>query len=302
MADKKELPLALIELFQTETDQNHVFSATEIREKLNARYGLTLERRTLYSNIELLRKYGYKISEWNSESGGYYLEERPLESSDIAILIQEVLSSSTIAKSKRKQLIEALLSELSAHEQKMFFPSAYELSEEREPSNLNIIRDCSQAIVACQEVSLRVSPPSFGSTDETDVLYGEPRKILYVEHHPVLMITSQGRIQYLRIDRIHAVEPTGVTFDPTLEVNPACLPVNRYGLYEGPWKNVLLRCNTELLEEIKDLFGTHLKAIEETESYFTIEVSLPEPGIEALHSRYKGQMEVVTSDIENEPA
>ena len=83
MADKKELPLALLEILESSTDKDHILSASQIRKKLESKYGLTLERRTLYSNIELLEKYGHKISSWRDNSEGYYLEERQKRCGDV---------------------------------------------------------------------------------------------------------------------------------------------------------------------------------------------------------------------------
>ena len=71
MADKKELPLALLEVLKEYTDEAHILSAKELTRILEEQYDLTLERRTLYANIELLRKYGFHISTWQENGYGY---------------------------------------------------------------------------------------------------------------------------------------------------------------------------------------------------------------------------------------
>ena len=74
MADnKKELPLALLEILRESTDENNILSTKELTTLLEKRYDLTLERRTLYANIELLKKYGSKISTWQENYTGYYV-------------------------------------------------------------------------------------------------------------------------------------------------------------------------------------------------------------------------------------
>ena len=75
MADKKELPLALLEILTKYTDHDHYLSTAEMTEILHSEYGLTLERRTLYSNMDLLKKYGHKISTWKDNGYGYCLTE-----------------------------------------------------------------------------------------------------------------------------------------------------------------------------------------------------------------------------------
>ena len=86
MADKKEIPFALLEILQENTDEEHRLSAREIIELLASRYGLEAERRTIYSNIDLLRKYGHNIDGWGKEKGGYALIDHQFTPKETLVL------------------------------------------------------------------------------------------------------------------------------------------------------------------------------------------------------------------------
>ena len=58
MSEKKELPLALLQILTRYTDANHVLTNKAINEILNKEYGLSMERRTMYANFDILAKYG----------------------------------------------------------------------------------------------------------------------------------------------------------------------------------------------------------------------------------------------------
>lgn len=86
MAEKKHISFALLQILQEESDENNILSAGELLEKLNKRLDLSIERRTLYSNIDILRQAGYEISDYNENKKGYYLKQRQFEKGEILLL------------------------------------------------------------------------------------------------------------------------------------------------------------------------------------------------------------------------
>ena len=73
MAIKKHSAFALLDILIKYTDENHLLTAREIINILEKQYDLTIERRTLYSNIEILEQAGYKISKYEDNGKGYFL-------------------------------------------------------------------------------------------------------------------------------------------------------------------------------------------------------------------------------------
>ena len=64
MAEKKHSVLALLKIFIEHSDMEHLLTVKDIQRYLDVEYGIKLERRTVYSNIEMLRAADYQISEY----------------------------------------------------------------------------------------------------------------------------------------------------------------------------------------------------------------------------------------------
>ena len=56
MAEKKYSALAMLDILKETTDKDHPLTTKEIISLLEMKYGLLLERLTIYSNIELLKQ------------------------------------------------------------------------------------------------------------------------------------------------------------------------------------------------------------------------------------------------------
>lgn len=108
MADKKELPLALIEILTKYTDQDHLLSTPQIISILESEYGLTCERRTIYANMELLKQYGYKVSTWHENSQGYYLTEHQFTDKEMQVLLELIKDTDMLTVREKRTLKQKL--------------------------------------------------------------------------------------------------------------------------------------------------------------------------------------------------
>ena len=65
MAEKKYSTLALLKVLEEYTDQDHILSLRQLQDRIESRSGLKLDRRTIYSNLEILEQNGYVISKFD---------------------------------------------------------------------------------------------------------------------------------------------------------------------------------------------------------------------------------------------
>ena len=109
---KKMLNILILEILRTYSDQDHHLTQQEIIRKLRADYGVEkIDRRSVKANVKSLYDMGYPIvgiDEEDTETDGYYLEEREFEDAELRMLIDSVLFSKTITGSSAKKLIEKL--------------------------------------------------------------------------------------------------------------------------------------------------------------------------------------------------
>lgn len=76
MAEEKMKILYLMRILLEETDQDHILNAEQLCQKMESRYSLTCNRKTIYSDIDRLKKYGLMVQQLKGDRQGYYAENR----------------------------------------------------------------------------------------------------------------------------------------------------------------------------------------------------------------------------------
>ena len=74
---QKSKLLALLRIFEQQTDENHLLNVPQLVELLEAQ-GIRCERKSVYSDIEALGALGYDIKLRRGRGGGYFLASRTL--------------------------------------------------------------------------------------------------------------------------------------------------------------------------------------------------------------------------------
>lgn len=100
--------LYIIKILSEETDERHPMPTKELIERL-AGYGIGAERKSIYSDMEALRSFGYDILQQDTRNGGgYYLASREFELAELKLLVDAVQSSRFITQKKSRELIGKL--------------------------------------------------------------------------------------------------------------------------------------------------------------------------------------------------
>lgn len=102
----------LREILLSNTDRNHYMTMNEIIEMLNL-MGIKAERKSIYSDIELLREMGLEIC--NHKRLGYAVVKKDFDISEISVIIK-ALNNVDIIDSQRQNIILKLKSMLSKYE------------------------------------------------------------------------------------------------------------------------------------------------------------------------------------------
>ena len=115
--NKKMSILCILNVLREHSDENHPLTQAQIIKKIEHKYGLELERKSIGSNIESLIDFGFDIIKTD---GGCYLGQRDFEPSEISFLIDAVFSSRSIDSKRARELAEKLSSFLSQNERKKY--------------------------------------------------------------------------------------------------------------------------------------------------------------------------------------
>lgn len=108
--------LYIIKILSENTDEDHPISMKQLLEELETA-GIQAERKTVYTDIEDLKHFGYDILRNTSKTeGGYYLASREFELPELKLLVDAVQASKFITVKKTQELIGKLEKLAGKHE------------------------------------------------------------------------------------------------------------------------------------------------------------------------------------------
>ena len=97
-----------MEILLERTDDGHMLNASELCTILDQEYGISTDRRTIYTEMEILDKFGLDIQQKKGKCPGYYIGVREFELPELKLLVDAVQSSKFITEKKSKELIQKL--------------------------------------------------------------------------------------------------------------------------------------------------------------------------------------------------
>ena len=111
MDNDSKLRLLYIEKMLNDTDEEHPLTNAEIMQILEEKYGITTQRTTIPSDIDLLIKSGMEIEIIESKPKKYYLNDyaRTFTLPELKMLVDSVASFKFITKNKSDELIEKIV-------------------------------------------------------------------------------------------------------------------------------------------------------------------------------------------------
>lgn len=114
--NQKQKMLYLVKIFLEETDDNHYITMPEIIQKLEA-YGVNADRKTVYRDIDELRRFGLDIlTSQDGRNYYYYIGSRDFELPELKLLVDAVQSSKFISEHKSRELIGKIEALASKHD------------------------------------------------------------------------------------------------------------------------------------------------------------------------------------------
>ena len=103
-ANQKLKLIYLLRFLEEKSDEEHPVRMQDMLEELK-RFGVSAERKTVYSDLEALRECGYDIQQ---AGGSYWLADRRFELAELKLLVDSVQASRFITRKKSGELIGKL--------------------------------------------------------------------------------------------------------------------------------------------------------------------------------------------------
>ena len=301
MPEKKHSPFCVLEILMNDTDENHILSAKELQSHLYNQYDLDIERRTLYSNIDILKQAGFSISDYEDNQKGYFIDH-PFDEAEILLLCNAIHASHFISKKQSDRLIQKLLKNLSKHQAKLFKQNVY-LPNDRKTNNQELLYNISLLSEAIREKKGITFQYMHYSQDKVltpnDKTYTmDPRYIVYAETRPYVICTArkdnQLKFYHFRIDRISRLTLSEESSEPLpRDMDAYEYAKNKLFMYGGETTPVRFLCEYRLLDQILDLLGTDLPITKYDQNHFTFRFSTSEKGAKFLAQQFLDGLQIL---------
>ena len=118
MADQRLKLLYLLKIFLRETDEEHGLTLSDIQKRL-LEYDIPADRKTLYSDFDVLERFGYEVlKEKSGHTTWYRVPQREFELSELKLLTDAVQAARFITAGKSESLIRKLENLVSVYDAK----------------------------------------------------------------------------------------------------------------------------------------------------------------------------------------
>jgi len=145
-APLKLLPLCILQVLDEETNDETTLTAADIRRKVNDRFSLKVERKTMERNLKLLKEFDERVqnsislrrASGESASSGWYREPL-LSRSELRFLADMIVCSLSMPTHQKKQLWNKLRSLAGLKERAFAWPENPSVTEARRAVDSNLL-------------------------------------------------------------------------------------------------------------------------------------------------------------------
>lgn len=275
MEEKKTSILAVYKVLEEFSDENHPLTRTEINNLIEKQYNITIDRRTLYRNIEMLINFGYDISDYNENKIGYYLKDRLFQHSEVLLLCNAVHASHFIPDKASKDLVNKLLSCQSRYKRNDYFKNVY-LPNNKKKDNKQFLLNIEQISRAINEK--KVIKFNYTHYDINKKLVNTREEPYY--RSPYFLVVNGDRaymvgkgknhdsLSHFRVDRMKDIELVDEYYlRLPKNLDAYAYANNKIYMYSGDETGVTLRCDKKALDVIIDTFGKDVMLADEGETF-----------------------------------
>lgn len=299
------LLLRTYQVLLNRSDEEHPLTQADIIKYLNLDFNVVCDRRTVSQNIQCLMDLGYDII--NSHKGSYLIT-RPLENSELRLLIDSVLSNQHISKTHSKQLVNKLL-ELGSPSLKNNTKYVYAVKDINKTASTEIFYNIdiiSEAIGSRKKISFDYYKyKEDGELHKSSSHVVSPYQMILHNQHYYLILRDENRksIAFYKMDKISSIKILDEDITP-IESNPEFkngIHFEKYSnnfpyLFNDEIIHVRLKCDTTMADTIVDWFGKNTEMIKDNKDQNKMIVALDTSQEAILYwaLQYNNKIEILT--------
>lgn len=309
MLTEKSIAICLLEILKEYSDENHILSMSEIISKINGRYGLTPDRRTIYGAFEALIELGYDVSLYKDNGKGYYLLDRDLEPSEAHLLSDAICAFPFISERQTANLMNKVQSLVSVHERKHIKNLTVMRSDQKTLNKVVFynIEALDEAIE--KKVKVKFDYVDYGADKQLHKRREKkyvvnPYGMVYSNEHYYLICIMENKenLSMYRIDRIQNIEVTDLELDGREKgFDPKKAVKNTVYAFTGEIDTVEMLVDPKKLSDVIDKFGTNIDIAENDDGRLKITLKASLMGMKYWALQYLQYVEVVKpTELRNE--
>lgn len=295
-----------------ESDEEHPISTQEIIARLG-QYGISAERKSIYSDIEALSNFGMDVIKAEGRYGGYYLGSRQFELAELKLLVDAVQASKFITDKKSRELIEKLET-LTSKTNAGKLQRQVVVANRNKTSNESIYYSIDE-IYTAMNMDRKISFQYFAWTaDKKQELRrdGEfyevsPWVLLWDDENYYLIAYDDKAdvMKHYRVDKmlkLSVADAKRQGKDKAEDLDVAAYSKKTFGMFAGEEQTVVLHCKPELAGVFLDRFGTDIamRKAETGEVRVRVEVSVSPLFFGWLAGLGKGVRIISPEDVKKE--
>lgn len=301
MAEKKHSSFALLDILINYTDEDHILTTKQIQYLLESKYDLKIERRTLYSNLDILNQAGFKISRYEDNGKGYFLEEKQFDKGEILLLCNAIHSSNFISQKQSSNLIKKLLKTLSKYEANEFNDKVY-MPNQKKTQNSELMYNISLVSEAIREKKLiQFTYTHYNHNKKLEPKRNEPyivepRYIVYSDSRPYLIATNKKYYDFThyRLDRINKAFLLEEKTKPLPKETDAYeYAKNKLFMYSGEIESVTFLCDDIIIDQMIDIFGSDAFIAPRKNDGFLLNVNTSKTGAKYLAQQFMKHIQII---------
>ena len=281
--DQKLRTLRLMEILLERTDDAHMLNASELCTILDQEYGISTDRRTIYTEMEILDKFGLDIQQKKGKNPGYYIGARDFELPELKLLVDAVQSSKFITEKKSKELITKLeklccRTDAAMLSKYVFIVNRPKTENETVYYNVDYIHT---AIYENKEIKFHYAEwtvkKELKLKKDGAFYVVSPWALTWDDENYYLVAydAAAGIIKHYRVDKMQnteILETERKGEESFRNFDLAAFAKKTFGMYGGVDAEVTLECRNELAGVIIDRFGHDVWLIPQGEDHFKTRV------------------------------
>ncbi len=282
--------LKMWEILKSETDEDHPISTPDLIARLEAE-GISVDRKILYKDIELLNENGYEVLCERGKSNKYYVVDRSFNQPEVRILMDAVQAVSFVTEKKAEELIGKIAVLAGSRRGKLLRENITKYSTVK-GTNETIyysVDTILEAIKKKKKISFmyadynvkreRVNRRRRDNPDEIKIYIVNP-VTTFIDNDQYYLICYDdkhgGKLANYRIDRMDKVKILEEQITPNESVDIAKNMLQQFGMFGGDVKKVEFEADRSTIDGIFDKFGNNIRMSETKDGklYCTVEVQV----------------------------